>query len=71
MDDRTDFQRRLGVGERQHVFGRVAGSDEVLSVKRDDNGQLAGKQINHWDGSQSAVAMPSTGHGRIADAPRI
>lgn len=60
MDSRNDWQRRMGVGERQHVFGRVAGTDERIPVKREDDGGRAGTQINHWDGSQSAIATPRT-----------
>lgn len=62
MDTRTDFQRRIGVGEQQYVFGRVAGTDEHVEVRREDNGRHAGEQINHWDGSVSAIARPETAY---------
>lgn len=61
----------MGVGERQHVYGRVAGTDERINLRREDNGRKAGEQINHWDGSVSAVAMPTTGTSHISEAPRI
>jgi hypothetical protein len=50
----------MGVGQRQHVYGRVAGTDEVLTVRREDDGGVAGKTIKKWDGSQDAIAMPRT-----------
>lgn len=68
---RTNWQKRIGVGERQHVYGRVAGTDERIPVRREDNGRKAGEQINHWDGSVSAIAMPTTGTSPLSEAPKV
>ena len=48
------------MGERQFVFGRVAGSTEHVAVNREDGPGIAGYQHNAWDGSVSATATPKT-----------
>lgn len=68
MDSRTAWQQHVGVGEhRRGEFGRVAGTDEHVPVRREDDGGLAGKQVNHWNGSTSAVVTPRTAtpHGDL------
>lgn len=55
-DTRNDFQRRIGVGERQHRFGRHVGTAKTIVVPREDNGRPAGTQTEHWSGRVDAKA---------------
>jgi hypothetical protein len=58
VDDRSEFQRRLGVGERQHPYGRRVGTDKRVNVIREDDGRVGGYHTHHWDGSVSATVRP-------------
>lgn len=60
MKHRNEFQRRIGVGERQYRYGRYVGTSKDIQVRREDNGKLAGKQTEHWDGSVDATVYPET-----------
>lgn len=55
--DLNDFQRRIGVGERQNRYGRHAGTEKTTVVPREDNGKPAGKQVEHWSGRVDATAF--------------
>jgi hypothetical protein len=59
-DDRNEFQRRIGVGERQHVYGRQAGKASVTPVVVEDGprrGQVGGQHVDHWDGHRDATVF--------------
>lgn len=60
MDNRTEWQKHIGVGERQVVYGRHAGTSRDIPVRREDNGKVGGKQTEHWDGSVDATAKVDT-----------
>ena len=45
---------------------RRAGTDDVRRVLRDDNGQLAGWQIEHWDGRRSARIKAPPVHREVS-----
>lgn len=51
---KTEWQKRIGVGERQNRYGRHAGTSKEILKYREDNGKLGGKQIEHWDGRVDA-----------------
>ena len=59
-DDRNEFQKKIGVGERQHVYGRHAGTSRDVIIKREDNGKIGGKQTEHWNGSVDCTVYPET-----------
>jgi hypothetical protein len=59
-DEKNDFQKKIGVGERQYVFGRHAGTSREIEIKREDNGKLGGKQTEHWNGSVDCTVYPET-----------
>lgn len=61
-NDRNEFQKKIGVGERQYVFGRHAGTSRDIIIKREDNGKLGGKQTEHWNGSVDCTVFPETKH---------
>lgn len=57
-DTRSEWAKRIGVGERQFVYGRKAGSTEVVPVTNENTGKIGGEHLKHWDGSVSAVVRP-------------
>ncbi len=59
-DDRNEFQKKIGVGERQYVYGRNAGTSRDIIIKREDNGKIGGKQTEHWNGSVDCTVYPET-----------
>lgn len=59
-DDRNEFQKKIGVGERQYVYGRNAGTSRDVIIKREDNGKIGGKQTEHWNGSVDCTVYPET-----------
>lgn len=61
----NDFQKRVGVGERQHVYGRHVGKTKSTLIPREDNGKLAGKQTEHWNGSVDCTVYPETKELRL------
>lgn len=60
MRDRSAWQTRIGVGERQVRYGVLAGTVKDIPVFREDNGQLGGKQTEHWDGRVDATIIAPT-----------
>lgn len=65
MDKRNDFQKKIGVGERQHRYGRHTGGTKDILIYREDNGKLGGKQVEHWDGSVDCTVYPETKELRL------
>ena len=58
----NDFQERIGVGERQHVFGRRAGTNRVTPVVAEVGpmrGRVTGTQTEHWSGRVDACVTPA------------
>lgn len=67
MDGRSDWQRRLGVGERQHLYGRHAGGTNTSAVIADDGprrGTAVGTTTEHWSGRVDATATAPVIHHR-------
>lgn len=60
MSDKSDWQQRIGVGERQVRYGVHAGTAKDIPVYREDNGRLGGKQTEHWDGHVDATIIAPT-----------
>lgn len=58
MEDRSDWQERMGVGERQYLFGRHAGGTNTKTITNELDGKPGGKTVEHWDGRQDAVVTP-------------
>lgn len=58
--EKEAFKRHIGVGERQ-VTSRHMGSKRERPVINENNGTVAGKQIDHWDGRVDAVAHSPQG----------
>lgn len=58
-DHRTDWQRRIGVGERQVGF-RHMGTARTEVVRREDNGKVGGEYTHHWDGRVDATVFAET-----------
>lgn len=65
-DNRNEFQRKIGVGEKQHLFGRHVGGSKDILIKREDNGKLGGKQTEHWNGSVDCTVYPETKNLRLS-----
>ena len=57
FDEKEAFKRRIGVGERQ-VTSRHYGTTRERVVINENNGRVAGKQVDHWSGRVDAVATP-------------
>lgn len=55
MDDRTDWQRRIGVGESCAGYGQRTGPTRTSVVPREDNGRPAGTQTEHKSGRVDAT----------------
>lgn len=58
MEPTSDFQRRIGVGERQHRFGRHAGTARTSAVRNELTGGVAGSTTEHWSGRVDATVRP-------------
>jgi hypothetical protein len=56
-DNRNEFQKRIGVGEKQVRYGVHAGKTQKLPVRREDNGKVGGEITKHWDGRQDATVF--------------
>ena len=63
MDERNEFQKRIGVGERQYRFGQYAGRDRLRVVRSEIDGKPAGHQLDHWDGRLDATVYARTVEG--------
>lgn len=59
-DHRNEFQKRIGVGERQYRYGRYVGKSKTTPVRRDDNGKVGGYQTEHWSGRVDAKVLADT-----------
>lgn len=55
----TEWQRKIGVGERQVRYGIHAGTVKHTRVLRED-GKLSGVQSEHWSGRVDARIIPPT-----------
>lgn len=55
--DREFVEKLRTIG---HISGYKPGATRTVEVKREDDGTKAGEHIEHYDGSQDAVAMPRT-----------
>lgn len=66
-DHRSEWQRHIGVGERQ-VGSRLHGTSLVVPVQREDNGKVGGQYTHHWDGRVDATvyAEPARFNGGTA-----
>lgn len=63
MDDRNDFQRRIGVGEPSRISLKMQGGARTKTVVREvgrTRGSVAGTTTEHWDGRVDATATPET-----------
>lgn len=60
MSEKSEWQKKVGIGERQHVYGKHAGSAKEYPIYREDNGKLGGKQVEHWDGHVDATIIAPT-----------
>jgi hypothetical protein len=59
MDTRTDWQKRVGVRERQVRFGVHAGNPRDIQ-HRDPDGRVEAVQTEHWDGHVDCTIRPKT-----------
>lgn len=53
----NEFQERIGVGERQHRYGRHAGTTHTTAVVADEGplrGREVGERTEHWSGRVDA-----------------
>lgn len=41
-------------------FARHKGRTRTRIIRREDNGRIAGKEIDHWNDRTDAVALPGT-----------
>lgn len=60
VDERSEWQKRMGVGERQVNYGVLAGGSVEIPKYREDNGKLGGKQVEYWDGRVDATILAPT-----------
>ena len=60
MDERSEWQKRMGVGEKNGRFGVHVGTVKETPVYREDNGKLGGKQTEHWNGRVDATIIAPT-----------
>lgn len=63
MDERNDFQRRIGVGERARFVARHHGTTRHIPVLRDEGkraGTVGGYLTEHWSGRIDATPQPPT-----------
>lgn len=61
----NDFQRRIGVGLRQHHYGRHVGTTNATPVTADDGplrGHEVGHHTEHWDGRVDATVTSAVAH---------
>lgn len=59
-DTRNDFQQRIGVGERQYLYGRHVGTTKKTPVPHERDGKVGGYQIEHWSGRVDAEVKART-----------
>ncbi len=61
----NEFQRRIGVGERQNCYGRHAGKTNTQPVVSDDGplrGREVGSRTEHWSGRVDAQVKAASIH---------
>jgi hypothetical protein len=67
-DHRTEWQIRMGVGERQSSFHVHQGTTKREIVRREDDGKVGGFYTHRMDGSNDAHVFArthdATGRGR-------
>src|SRR5688572_27287975 len=59
-DTRTEFQKKIGVGERQYRFGKHSGTNNVKPVVIEEGsraGKVGGYQTEHWSGRVDATVL--------------
>lgn len=59
----TEWQQRIGVGQRQHHYGRHVGTTNTTPVVSDDGplqGLQVGEQTEHWSGRVDAKVTAAT-----------
>lgn len=54
---KSKWQETVGHG---FGTGRLRGTTQRHAVRNEDTGKDAGYHVEHWDGSQDAVARPDT-----------
>lgn len=54
-DGRSEWQRRMGVGERQNRHHVHAGTVKVEPIRREDNGRPGGHYTHRMDGSNDCT----------------
>lgn len=59
-DPNEQWRKRMGVGQRQYLYGRHVGTTKTVPERREDNGKIGGAHHHHWDGSVSATVRPDT-----------
>lgn len=71
-DTRTDWQRHMGVGERQLRDSVVADTKRThtYAVTNEDTGRVGGEQIEHRSGRVDAVVRPDTVRVTVAGASK-
>jgi len=52
--ERTEWQERMGVGERLYNVSRLKGTTRIREVSKDEGPGVAGYQRDHWDGRVDA-----------------
>jgi len=60
-DSRTEFQKRVGVGERARFALRHRGTSRVRPTLIEEGkraGQVGGHHTDHWDGRVDATPQP-------------
>lgn len=60
MSKKSKWQDKIGVGEKQHLFGRHVGTSKDIPAYREDNGKIGGKHTEHWDGRVDATIIAPT-----------
>jgi hypothetical protein len=61
MDTRSDFQKRIGVGEPSRAFSLQFGTTRTRQVLREEGpnaGSVGGVQVDHWNGRMDATVYP-------------
>lgn len=56
----NEFQAKIGVGQRQVRYGRYAGTNRDIPVRREDNGAIGGFHTEHWSGRVDATIIAPT-----------
>ncbi len=68
VDERSEYQRKIGVGERTNLVLRKKGQTRDRRVIVEEGpraGQTAGYQTDHWDGRVDATVLAPTQVAKI------